>query len=105
MLIQHAHQLLIIIEDIQQFLQQGVILLAAIFHPVLDASSYDLNDFLGFDLVKVEDGHVHPTLSAFLQLIYKGDIPGEQENGDVLLHIGVVQPFEDIVQDALLPTM
>lgn len=105
MFLQDAHQLLIIIKAIQQLLQQSVILLTAIFHPILDASSYDFDDFLRLYLVNVENGHVHPTLGTLLQFIKEGDVPGEHENGDVLLYIGVVQPLEDIVQDALLTTM
>jgi hypothetical protein len=51
---------------------------------------------------KVNDGKVHSAFYSFLKQIKEGYFPGCDDDCYILFDIGVVEPFEDIVEYALL---
>jgi hypothetical protein len=95
----------IILKSLFDFGKQAGVLATGILNPILDSPLEDFQDAGRVDLRKVNDGQVHPAPDPLLQLVEKGDVPGEDEEGYVLLDVSAVEPFEDVVEYPLLPML
>ncbi len=73
-------------------------------NPILNSPDDDSYDVLWFVLRNIQYWQIHSAFRPLLQFIYKCEFSCYEYYSDKLLDV-TVEPFEEVVEDPLLPTL